>query len=70
MHSVRTAVAASVRVLHRELCPLGTRATAVARQTDPLCGTSGVLVLDVIYLATTLALFALVGLIAKGMEEL
>ena len=50
--------------------PLGTRATAVVRPSDPLRGTSGVLVLDVIYLAATLALFALVGLIAEGVEKL
>jgi hypothetical protein len=31
---------------------------------------TGVLVLDVIYIAATLALFALVGLIAKGAEKL
>jgi hypothetical protein len=30
---------------------------------------SGVLVLDVIYLATTIALFVIVGLIAKGVEK-
>ncbi|WP_457100216.1 hypothetical protein [Microbacterium sp. P5_E9] len=33
-------------------------------------GSTGVPVLDVIYLAATLALFTLVGLIAKGVEKL
>lgn len=37
---------------------------------DPLPAEPGVPVLDVIYLAATLALFALVGLIAKGVERL
>ena len=42
----------------------GTAGTGSAR--DP----TGVPVLDVIYIAATLALFALVGLIAKGAEKL
>ena len=39
---------------------------AIAARTHP----PGVFVLDVIYLALTLALFALVGLVAKGVEKL
>lgn len=42
----------------------GTRATAGA--VNP----TGVLVLDVVYIAATLALFAIVALIAKGVEKL
>jgi hypothetical protein len=38
-----------------------------SRAAHPLQGAP---VLDVVYLALTLALFALVGLIAKGVEEL
>lgn len=41
------------------------RVTATADPSIP-----GVSVLDVIYLAATLALFALVGLIAKAVEKL
>jgi hypothetical protein len=70
MRSVRTAVEAWRRVLHRELCPSAPaprrRAAHPIRSAEP----SGVLVLDVIYRAATLALFALVGLIAKAVERL
>jgi hypothetical protein len=52
---VRTAAAASVPELHR------------SRTSTHL---PGVPVLDVIYLALTLALFALVGLVAKVVEKL
>lgn len=66
MDSVRTAHCRRRSVLHRVLCPPGTRATPVARQpTVP-----GVLVLDLVYIATALVLFALVGLIARGVENL
>ena len=47
--------------------PLGTR-PAFAGQ--PLAPHQEISVLDVIYIALTLALFALVGLIAKGVEKL
>ena len=50
---------ASTRELHRS------RARCTAGGSQP-----GVPVLDVIYLALTLALFALVGLIAKGAARL
>lgn len=66
MDSVRIATERWRAVLHRLPCPYGTRATLVARQpTVP-----GVLVLDVVYLLATLALFALVGLIVRGVEKL
>jgi hypothetical protein len=52
---VRTAAAASAAELHR------------SRTSTHL---PGVPVLDVIYLAVTLALFALVGLVAKAVEKL
>ena len=41
-----------------------------ADDTRPGRDATGVPVLDVIYLAATIALFALVGLIAKGVEKL
>ena len=46
--------------------------TGVASDSVPRHGRdlTGVPVLDVIYLAVTLALFALVGLIARGVEKL
>jgi hypothetical protein len=44
----------------------GTRAV----ESETLPRSFGVPVLDVIYLVATLALFALVGLIAKGAERL
>ena len=61
----------STEVLHR-LCPdKGTRASSSrAARTRSARDPTGVPVLDVIYLAATLALFALVGLIAKGVEKL
>jgi hypothetical protein len=40
------------------------------RRRRRIAPTRGVPVLDVIYLVATLALFALVGLIAKGAERL
>ncbi|MCT9819394.1 hypothetical protein N3K63_03735 [Microbacterium sp. W1N] len=43
----------------------GTRATAIARSNAPESP-----VLDVLFLAATLGLFALVALIAKGVERL
>ena len=44
---------------------------AIARTAPGSTGfPTGVPVLDVIYLAATLALFAIVGLIAKGVEKL
>ena len=47
--------------------PLGTRA---ASAVQPLASHQETPVLDVIFIALTLALFALVGLIAKGVEKL
>ncbi len=64
---MRTTQTASAAGLHR----IRVRGTADRRAADT-AGTHppGVPVLDVIYLALTLALFALVGLIAKGAEKL
>ncbi len=47
--------------------PLGTRP---APAVQPLASHQETSVLDVIFVALTLALFALVGLIAKGVETL
>lgn len=47
--------------------PLGTRPASAGQQLASHQETS---VLDVIYVGLTLALFALVGLIAKGVEKL
>jgi hypothetical protein len=47
--------------------PPGTRPASAGHQLAPHQETS---VLDVIFVALTLALFALVGLIAKGVERL
>jgi hypothetical protein len=71
MDSVRTRTAPPAGVLHRS-CPdsgasvHGSRTAGTGSARDP----TGVPVLDVIYIAATLALFALVGLIAKGAEKL
>lgn len=43
---------------------------AITRASRRGTSSPGVLVLDVIYLATTLVLFALVGVIAKAVEKL
>jgi hypothetical protein len=43
---------------------------AITRASGRGTSSPGVLVLDVIYLAATLALFALVGVIAKAVEKL
>ena len=62
---MRIGSAASARVLHRcaaERCPLA----ATGRRTR----TPGVLVLDLIYVAAIIAVFVVVGLIAKGVEKL
>ena len=50
--------------------PSGTRAIAPARPPDPPRAEPGVAVRDVIYLAASLALVALVALIAKTVEKL
>ena len=68
MDSVRIDGRAPLRVLHRVSCLLGTRAPQQPR--GPTSDPPGVLVLDVIYLALTIALFAIVGLVAKGVEKL
>ena len=60
MGSVRTEPTASVDALHRR------RAARKQRGRPP----EGVIVLDAVYLAVTLALFALVALVAKGVEKL
>lgn len=60
----------SARVLHRTV-PTGTRRETSRGETRAALSRSlGVPLLDVIYLLATLALFALVGLIAKGAEQL
>lgn len=70
MDSVRTAAAAGTQELHRMPCPTVGRpcscSTADALRTEP----AGVPVLDVIHVLATIALFALVGLVAKGVEKL
>jgi hypothetical protein len=66
MDPVRPGLRPGAEVLHRESwSPIG-RSPALGRGTS----SPGVLVLDVIYLAATLALFALVGVIAKAVEKL
>jgi len=63
---VRIGSGASPRVLHRmrsRICPPAASAA---------CGPAfpGVLVLDLIYVAAIIAVFVVVGLIAKGVEKL
>jgi hypothetical protein len=63
---VRIGGGASARVLHRRCS-----ATLPARCTRGLRHpTHGVFVLDVVYLLGIIAVFALVGLIARGVEKL
>lgn len=47
--------------------PIGTRP---ASAVHPLASHQEIPVLDVIYVALTIALFAIVGLVAKGVEKL
>jgi hypothetical protein len=67
MESVRAARTGPRAVLHRESWSSTRRPPAPLTGADP---DPGVPVLDVIYLVATLALFALVGLIAKAVEKL
>jgi hypothetical protein len=61
--------AALPRVFHRMRAP-PRHLRDSAERTRPGRDPTGVPVLDVIYLAATLALFALVGLIARGADHL
>jgi len=71
MDSVRRAARGIAWVLHRVSCPFGTRTSVVVRRSRRLCRPiRESLVLDVIYLLATMALFALVACIAKGAEKL
>ncbi|MFD3446386.1 hypothetical protein ACFDTO_17465 [Microbacteriaceae bacterium 4G12] len=71
MDSVRTAFGPCGRVLHRISCPPRhpCRGIAVRHRRLPLPGEE-TSVLDVTYVLATLALFAIVGLLAKGVERL
>jgi hypothetical protein len=63
---MRIGHAASARVLHlrcSETCPPAAPAARVTRE-------SGVFVLDVVYILGIIAVFVLVGLIARGVEKL
>ena len=72
MGSVRMRPAPRAQVLHRIRAHTRHPRAQQSRGTHPATPgiPTGVPVLDVIYLAATLALFALVGLIAKGVEKL
>ncbi len=65
MDSVRTAGRGIRRVLHRSRAPHRAPACPAA-----VIVFSGVPVLDVVFIVATLALFALVALVAKGVERL
>ncbi|HEY9365355.1 MAG TPA: hypothetical protein VIP55_01860 [Agromyces sp.] len=66
---MRIGAEASARVLHR-LC----RSSSSNRPASRACGSrpreSGVFVLDVVYILGIIAVFVLVGLIARGVEKL
>ena len=65
---MRIGAAASARVLHRmrsRTCPPAAFAARGPRIPFP-----GVLVLDLIYVIAVIAVFVVVGLIAKGVEKL
>jgi hypothetical protein len=63
---VRILAAASARVFHRRCsATLPARRARGSRSCIP-----GVLVLDLIYVAAIIAVFVVVGIIAKGVEKL
>ncbi|MFD4422320.1 hypothetical protein ACFWN7_12575 [Agromyces sp. NPDC058484] len=64
---MRIGAAAASGVLHRNAAALS---AARRRVRGPRHPESGVPVLDLVYVAVIIATFALVGLIAKGVEKL
>lgn len=67
MQTVSTRESVRPQELSRTSCPFGMHSASAGYSSHP---SAGVLVLDLIYVALTLALFALVGLVAKGVEKL